>query len=397
MAIPKHPFMKISMAGSKATMDFFGSIMSDDEPEMDDNGKPVPGVKFGAYKAAIDGMKAEGVTDLDLLINTPGGDIVSGLAMYDLNKSCGLNIDMTVIGMCASMGTVMICSGSQLPLGTPGSLYMFHKPKAGEMGEASKLRESADLLDKMEERIMSIYCEAFGKEESEVKKWMKPGVNKWMTAKEAEDNGIIRGIAERPAHGQTAPANLTKPNARMSAAEMFKKFSQSTTEKPNMTLPKLTLGKLNLTADADDNDVNAAIINLITDKEAAEAKVLTLEKEKKDEFTKRAEMRADKAIAAKVWLAAEKKELVDMLMANFAGTEKMLEKIKPAGNITAQMRIEAGGEDTSTFQMTDAEKKYTMRDWEKKNAKKLAKMKVEAFDEVYAPLYEEAYGVAPKK
>ena len=114
MAILKHPFMKISMAGSKATMDFFGSIMSDDEPEMDDNGKPVPGVKFGAYKAAIDGMKAEGVTDLDLLINTPGGDIVSGLAMYDLNKSCGLNIDMTVIGMCASMGTVMIWSGSQL-------------------------------------------------------------------------------------------------------------------------------------------------------------------------------------------------------------------------------------------------------------------------------------------
>ena len=219
-----------------------------------------------------------------------------------------------------------------------------------------------------------------------------------MTAKEAEDNGIIRGIAERPAHGQTAPANLTKPNARMSAAEMFKKFNQSTTEKPNMTLPKLTLGKLNLTADADDNDVNAAIINLITDKEAAEAKVLTLEKEKKDEFTKRAEMRADKAIAAKVWLAAEKKELVDMLMANFAGTEKMLEKIKPAGNITAQMRIETGdGSDTLSFQMTDAEKKYTMRDWEKKNAKKLAKMKVEAFDEVYAPLYEEAYGVAPKK
>lgn len=400
MTIPKHPFLKITMTGgNKASMDFFGEIMSDDAPEADDKGQPIPGVKFGAYKGAIDSLKGNGVTDLDLLINTPGGDVVAGLAMYDLNKACGLNIDCLVTGMCASMGTVVMLSGNQLPMATPGALLMFHKPKAGEVGEASKLRESADLLDKMEARVLAIYCEAFDMEEGEAKKLMKPGVNKWMTAKEAEDNGIIRGIAERPAQGQNAPANLTKPNARMSAADAFAKYftTQTTTEKPNMKLTQTTLDKLKLTASSNDADFETAIAKMIADKEAAELKVTALEREKKAENKNRAVMLVDKAIASRLITAAEKDEYVTEAENNYAFVEKAFAKMKPAGGITSKLKVENGETvaDTGDFQMTDAEKKYSFRDWEKKNSKKLGKMKVDA-QELYIKLHTEEYGVAPK-
>lgn len=98
---------------------------------------------------------------INLDLHTPGGSVFEGLAIYLGLKHHPANVNITVTGLAASVGSVIMLAGDTRRVYSD-SLVMIHNPAMFSAGESSDLRKGADLLDDMKERILNIYVENTG-------------------------------------------------------------------------------------------------------------------------------------------------------------------------------------------------------------------------------------------
>lgn len=107
---------------------------------------------------------------IDVLINSPGGEISSGLLMYDCIQSCETPIRMFCMGKAYSMGALLFASGSHGRFMLPHSELMLHEPLLGSRvgGNASSLRSISDSLMETRSRMNQILARHTGKSEREI-------------------------------------------------------------------------------------------------------------------------------------------------------------------------------------------------------------------------------------
>lgn len=380
------------MIGTSAIMNLFGLLLSDNEEAEDST---VPVVRFSVLKKSIDEMAAAGVKDCKVSLNTPGGDMITGFASYDTMKSSSVKFSIKVVGMCASMGTVLMLAGEGLPEAEPNALFMFHRPKGGGYGESDKLRERADLIDKLEARAAKLYMEAFGIDEDAAKALMKPNVDKWMTAEEMLASGFISGIT-----GNAPGAKVAKPKAGMSAQMVFTQSIQIN-KSDTMKLPKATLEALSLAnfanAELTSEQIESAVTALAGQRDSYKEKYEKLEAKSREDLSARATAMVKAATLAKKITAAEEAEYIKAATENdgagFAFVEKALSKMQ--GPTMPSAGIKPGEESTGAVKLTAEQQAMGLRELEKKFPKVLLQMKKEA-PEMYAELYEKQYGTKPK-
>jgi ATP-dependent Clp endopeptidase proteolytic subunit ClpP len=128
-----------------------------------------------------------------LRINSPGGSVVDGLAIYDAVNRLPQKVTSRIEGIAASMGSVIALAADEVIM-SENSLYMIHNVWGGEVGESDDLRKAADLMDKMSDRLVNIYMSKTGKSEDEVRNWMDSET--WFDSSEAFENGFIDSIEE---------------------------------------------------------------------------------------------------------------------------------------------------------------------------------------------------------
>lgn len=143
--------------------------------------------------------EAEG-QDIELVINSGGGSVTEGMAMADLISSYPNETTTTGIGLVASIATVILLAGKKVQM-TENSFMMIHRPWSYSVGNSDELEATAELLDKMEEKLLDIYVNAVNKRKGEemnlrkkIKKMM--AAETWMTAEEAKDFGFIDEIVK---------------------------------------------------------------------------------------------------------------------------------------------------------------------------------------------------------
>ncbi len=145
-------------------------------------------------------LKAYGEGPVTLNINSPGGDVLEGVAIYNILKERG-NIKVRVQGLCASIATIIMMAGKEIEV-CKGSFVMVHNPFAMTMGESDDLRSTADVLDKMKKSMVEIYTARTGLDEAEVSSIMDNET--WMTAEEA----VEKGFADSVYAGKSAKASM---------------------------------------------------------------------------------------------------------------------------------------------------------------------------------------------
>ena len=96
-------------------------------------------------------------------------------------------------GIAASMASVIALAGDVVTM-SENSLYMIHNVWGGEVGDAKDLRKAADLMDKMGDRLVSIYMSKSGKSEEQIRSWMNEET--WFNSSEAVENGFVDKIEE---------------------------------------------------------------------------------------------------------------------------------------------------------------------------------------------------------
>lgn len=102
------------------------------------------------------------VSQIDLHIHSPGGDVFEGLAIYNLLKNHQARIVVTVDGVAASMASVIAMAGDRVRM-PENAMMMIHRPRGIAGGESSDIRRYADLMDKLEETLIPAYTAKTGK------------------------------------------------------------------------------------------------------------------------------------------------------------------------------------------------------------------------------------------
>lgn len=128
--------------------------------------------------------------DIQLYINSPGGVVSCGLAIYDTMQYIKCDVSTICIGMAASMGSFLLAGGTKgKRLALPNSEIMIHQPSGGAQGQATEIQIAAEHILKTKKKLNQILADNAGKPVEEVEK--DTDRDNWLSADEAKEYGLI--------------------------------------------------------------------------------------------------------------------------------------------------------------------------------------------------------------
>uniref|UniRef100_UPI00248DE4C8 head maturation protease, ClpP-related n=1 Tax=Parendozoicomonas sp. Alg238-R29 TaxID=2993446 RepID=UPI00248DE4C8 len=132
--------------------------------------------------------------EMTVRINSPGGSVFDGIAIYNALRYHPANIHVRIEGLAASIASVIAMAGDTITM-AENSLMMIHNPLGWVGGEAEDMRRTADMLDKATEAIALSYSGKSGRPVDDITPLMASET--WMTAEEAQGNGFI-DVVDKP-------------------------------------------------------------------------------------------------------------------------------------------------------------------------------------------------------
>ena len=136
--------------------------------------------------------------DIDFYINSPGGSVTAGMAIYDTMNYVKCDVSTICIGMAASMGAFLLSAGAKgKRIALPNSEIMIHQPLGGARGQASDIKIQADLILRTRDNLNRILAENTGKSIEEIARDTER--DNFMTAQQALEYGLIDKIFEKRA------------------------------------------------------------------------------------------------------------------------------------------------------------------------------------------------------
>ena len=134
--------------------------------------------------------------DIHLYINSPGGSVTAGMAIYDTMQYIKCDVTTTCIGMAASMGAFLLAGGAKgKRYALPNAEVMIHQPMGGAQGQATEIQIAAEHILKTKKKLNSILAENCGKPLDVVTADTER--DNWLTAEEAKAYGLIDHVIEK--------------------------------------------------------------------------------------------------------------------------------------------------------------------------------------------------------
>ena len=134
--------------------------------------------------------------EIALYINSPGGIVTSGMAIYDTMQFIRPPISTLCIGQAASMGSLLLCAGTPgLRYALPNARIMVHQPSGGFQGQASDIERHAEDIIKMKRRLNEVYVKHTKKSYEIIERTLDRDY--FMTTEQAQEFGLIDRVLER--------------------------------------------------------------------------------------------------------------------------------------------------------------------------------------------------------
>ena len=128
--------------------------------------------------------------EIYLYINSPGGSVTAGMAIYDTMQYIKCDVSTICIGMAASMGAFLLSSGAKgKRIALPNADIMIHQPSAGTQGKVTDMESDVEHFLRIKQRLNKILAENTGKTPEQVK--LDSERDHWMTADEAQAYGLV--------------------------------------------------------------------------------------------------------------------------------------------------------------------------------------------------------------
>lgn len=131
--------------------------------------------------------------DIHFYINSPGGSVTAGMAIYDTMQYVKCDVSTTCIGMAASMGAFLLAGGTKgKRFALPNAEIMIHQPSGGTQGQASDIKINAEHILRIRENLNKLLAENTGKPIETIEQDTER--DNWLTADEAKEYGLIDAV-----------------------------------------------------------------------------------------------------------------------------------------------------------------------------------------------------------
>ena len=142
--------------------------------------------------------------DINMYINSPGGIIYSGLAVYDTMQWVSAPIATTCVGLAASMGSILLAAGAPGKRGAlPNSRIMLHQPLGGTQGQASDIEIQAKEIIRLKQVLYEILARHTDKTIEQIES--DADRDYWLSAQEAKDYGIVDNVLNHQQKAEEEP------------------------------------------------------------------------------------------------------------------------------------------------------------------------------------------------
>ena len=134
--------------------------------------------------------------DIHLYINSPGGSVTAGMAIYDTMQFLSCPVATYCMGLAASMGSMLLTAGAKgKRFALPNAEIMIHQPSGGFGGTASDIAITVENIKKTKARLNKLYLRHTGKSLDQLEKDMER--DKWLSSQEAQEYGLIDNVLEK--------------------------------------------------------------------------------------------------------------------------------------------------------------------------------------------------------
>ncbi len=134
--------------------------------------------------------------DISLYINSPGGSVSAGLAIYDTMQYIKCDVSTICVGMAASMGAFLLSSGAKgKRIILPNAEVMIHQPLGGAQGQATDIQIAAEHISHTKQRLNTILANNTGKSIEQIA--IDTDRDNWLTAQQALDYGLVDRIIDK--------------------------------------------------------------------------------------------------------------------------------------------------------------------------------------------------------
>ena len=189
------PYVVEQTNRGERSYDIFSRLLNDRIIVLSDEVNDATASIVVAQLLYLEGQDAE--KDISLYINSPGGSVTAGMAIYDTMQYIKCDVSTICIGMAASMGAFLLSSGAKgKRYALPNSEIMIHQPLGGAKGQATEIKIVADHILKTRDKLNRILAENTGKSIDEIAKDTER--DNYLTAQEAMEYGLVdKVIAHR--------------------------------------------------------------------------------------------------------------------------------------------------------------------------------------------------------
>ena len=182
------PYVVEQTSRGERSYDIFSRLLNDRIIMLSDEVNDATASLVVAQLLHLEGQDPD--KDIHLYINSPGGSITAGMAIYDTMQYIKCDVSTICIGMAASMGSFLLAAGAKgKRLALPNSEIMIHQPLGGAKGQASDIKIQADHILFIRNRMNRLYAEMTGQPLENIERDTER--DNYMTAEDAQKYGLI--------------------------------------------------------------------------------------------------------------------------------------------------------------------------------------------------------------
>ena len=186
--MPLVPYVVEQTNRGERQYDIYSRLLNDRIIVLSDEVNDATASLVVAQLLYLEGQDSE--KDISLYINSPGGSVSAGLAIYDTMQYIKCDVSTICMGMAASMGAFLLSSGAKgKRFALPNSEIMIHQPLGGAQGQASDIKIAAEHILRTREKLNKILAENTGKPIEQIA--LDTERDNWLSAQEAMDYGIV--------------------------------------------------------------------------------------------------------------------------------------------------------------------------------------------------------------
>ncbi len=187
------PYVVEQTSRGERSYDIFSRLLNDRIILLDDEVNSASAGVVVAELLYLEGQDPE--KDISLYINSPGGVITDGMAIYDTMQYIRCDVSTICVGMAASMGSFLLAAGTKgKRLALPNSEIMIHQPSGGAQGQATDISIQANHILRIKKKLNTILSERTGQPLEVIERDTER--DNFMTAQEALEYGIIDKVIE---------------------------------------------------------------------------------------------------------------------------------------------------------------------------------------------------------